>query len=87
VAARGAYHYNFTANPRIDTYGGVSLATRIESYSDNYKDNTLRGSYGGVNLDVGVFLGGRYLLTDNIGAFAELGYDMSYVKLGLTTKF
>ncbi|WP_022821985.1 hypothetical protein [Hymenobacter norwichensis] len=87
IAARGAYHYNFTDNPKIDTYAGLSLAARITRFSTNYSD-TYTESYGnGTSLDAGVFLGGRYLFTDKIGAFAELGYDMSYLKLGLTTKF
>lgn len=87
LAARGAYHYNFTANPKLDTYAGLSLAARIENYSSNYEDDALDNPYGGVNLEVGVFAGGRYLLTNKVGAFAELGYDMSYMKLGLTAKF
>ena len=40
-----------------------------------------------MSIEGGIFLGGRYLFTDKIGAFAELGYDMSYLKLGLTGKF
>ncbi|MBC8084031.1 MAG: hypothetical protein H7Z21_12540, partial [Hymenobacter sp.] len=87
VAARGAYHYNFTDNPRVDTYAGVSLAARIEKYSDNWSGTTLTNSYGGTSLEAGIFLGGRYLFTDKVGAFAELGYDMSYLKLGVTSKF
>lgn len=87
IAARGAYHYNFTDSPKVDTYAGVSLAARIMKYSDNYIDTSIGNYNNTTSLDVGVFLGGRYLLTDKLGAFAELGYDMSYLKLGLTTKF
>jgi hypothetical protein len=88
IAARGAYHYNFTDNPKIDTYAGVSLAARIEKYSNNYNGgNTPDNDYGKTYLDAGIFLGGRYLVTDKVGAFAELGYDMSYLKIGVTAKF
>ena len=87
VAARGAYHYNFTNDPKLDTYAGVSLAARIEKYATNFSGNLPDSSYGNTTLEAGIFLGGRYLLTDKIGAFAELGYDMSYLKIGLTTKF
>jgi hypothetical protein len=86
VTARGAYHYNFTNDPKIDTYAGVSLGARIEDYSDNYK-GSIGGSYGGTYLTSGVFLGGRYFFSDTIGAFAELGYDTSYWKLGFSAKF
>jgi hypothetical protein len=87
VAARGAYHYNFTTNPKIDTYAGLSLAARIEDFSSDFDDDVLNGSYGGAYLEVGVFAGGRYLLTEKLGVFTELGYDMSYMKLGVTAKF
>lgn len=85
VAVRGAYHYNFTDNPKVDTYAGFSLAARIEKHT-----NTLaiaEGNGGGVHLETGIFLGGRYMFTDQVGVFSELGYDMSYLKLGFTTKF
>ena len=86
VAARGAYHYNFTEDPKLDTYAGISLGARIESYSSNFS-GTISESYGGAYLTSGIFLGGRYYFSDNIGAFAELGYDVSYLKLGLSAKF
>ncbi|RAK68379.1 hypothetical protein DLM85_10180 [Hymenobacter edaphi] len=85
VAARGTYHYNILENPKLDTYAGLSLGVRVESYSTNY--DIYNNNYGGVALMSGVFLGGRYMLTDNLGAFGELGYDMSYLKLGLTARF
>lgn len=87
VGARGAYHYNFTANPKIDTYAGLSLAARIENYSNNFDDDALKDSYGGADLEVGIYAGGRYLLTNKLGVFTEIGYDMSYLKLGVTAKF
>lgn len=85
VAARGAYHYNVFQNPKVDTYAGLSLGVRVESYSTNY--DAYSGSYGGASLMSGIFLGGRYMFTDNIGAFGELGYDMSLLKVGLTARF
>ncbi|MCC3159965.1 hypothetical protein LJ737_22195 [Hymenobacter sp. 15J16-1T3B] len=85
VAARGTYHYNILENPKLDTYAGLTLGVRIESYSTNY--DVYSSNYGGVALTSGVFVGARYMLTDNLGAFGELGYDMSLLKLGLTARF
>ncbi|OON66727.1 hypothetical protein [Hymenobacter sp. CRA2] len=87
VSARGAYHYNILNNPKVDTYAGLSLGVRVESYSDNWSDSQYSNSYGGAALTSGIFLGGRYMFSDNLGAFGELGYDMSYLKLGLTARF
>ncbi|WP_400193366.1 hypothetical protein [Hymenobacter sp. B81] len=91
VGVRGTYHYNFTDNPKVDTYAGISLGARIESYKNTYVDDVLGkdyyDNYGGAYMYSGFFLGGRYYFTDNIGAFGEIGYDASYLKLGLSAKF
>ncbi|KAA9325548.1 hypothetical protein F0P96_19650 [Hymenobacter busanensis] len=90
VSARGTYHYNILENPKLDTYAGLSVGVRVESYKNTYFDNT--PGYDGYKssssyITSGLFIGGRYFFTDNIGAFAELGYDMNYLKLGLSAKF
>lgn len=90
VLVRGTYHYDLLHEPRLDTYAGVSLGARFEQYKDTYYDNVAgssTNSYGGTHLEAGIFIGGRYFLTDHLGAFAELGYDMSYLKLGLSGRF
>ncbi len=87
VAARGIYHYNITENPKVDTYAGISLGLRLESWKDTYYGNDYNNSYGGAYVHSGIFVGGRYYFTDKVGAFAEVGYDMSYLKLGLSAKF
>ncbi|MBG8553008.1 hypothetical protein [Hymenobacter guriensis] len=86
VGVRGTYHYNFTDNEKLDTYAGLSLGARIQSYSDNgYYSNT--DSWGGTYLTTGLFLGARYYVTEKIGGFAEVGYDMSLLKLGVSARF
>jgi hypothetical protein len=87
VAARGLYHYNLTENPKVDTYAGISLGLRLESWKDTYYGDDYNSSYGGAYAHSGIFVGGRYYFSDKVGAFAEAGYDMSYLKLGLTAKF
>jgi hypothetical protein len=87
---RAAYHYNFTQDQKLDTYGGVSLGLRFVSYKDTFLDSTPANdpdTWGGVTFAPGIFVGARYFLTDHVGAFAELGYDMSYLKFGLTGRF
>jgi hypothetical protein len=89
VLGRGAYHYNFTTDSRLDTYAGVSLGLRYVGYKNTLPDGTGtdRNEYGGAELAAGIFAGARYYLTDNLGAFAELGYDMSYLKVGISGRF
>ncbi|QJX46272.1 hypothetical protein HMJ29_04670 [Hymenobacter taeanensis] len=90
LLARGTYHYDLFHHPAVDTYLGVSVGMRIEMHNEKYDGVQLHdpdNPYGGVHLETGVFAGARYFLTKNIGAFGELGYDMTYLKLGLTGRF
>jgi hypothetical protein len=90
IGVRSAYHYNALNNEKFDVYGGLMLSYNILSYkySDNSGTSTFKGSGSyGSNLGLSAFVGGRYLFTDNIGAFAELGYGVSYLTLGVAFKF
>lgn len=90
IGVRSAYHYNAINNKKFDVYGGLMLSYNILSYkySDNggnygYKSS---GSYGS-HVGLSAYVGGRYLFTDHIGAFAELGYGVSILNVGLAVKF
>ncbi|HRE52896.1 MAG TPA: hypothetical protein PK339_15855 [Flavitalea sp.] len=86
VGARAAYHYNgFSNAENFDLYGGLMLSYNIVSYSDN-AGSGLNNAYGS-GLGLTGFIGGRYLFTDNIGAFAELGYGVSVLNVGVSFKF
>lgn len=84
VMGRGTYHYNFTSDPNLDTYGGVSLGFRYNFYKNEVSPNRDRYDGAGMHLAYGLFAGARYYLTERFGGFGEIGYDMSYLKLGLT---
>jgi hypothetical protein len=89
--ARGSWHYNaWHGNDKVDTYGGIMLAYRSLSFSNNtaYPSNYngLRYSYSGGGIDFTGFLGARYFFTDKIGAYAEVGYGVSVLQLGLAVK-
>lgn len=86
VGARGAYHYNgFESVPNLDVYGGVMLGYNIVKYSSDGTDQSFANSYGS-GLGFSGFLGGRWFFSDNIGAFAELGYGVSTLNAGVTFK-
>lgn len=85
VTVRGAFHYPVT--PEFDAYGGVGVGVRHGSTSYEGTYFTSDNSSGYNDLVAGVFVGGRYFFTDNIGVFGEVGYDQSFLKVGLTAKF
>lgn len=87
VGARGAYHYNgFTTVPNLDVYGGAMLGYNIVKYSSDGDDMAMANSYGS-GMGFSGFLGSRWFFSDNIGAYAELGYGVSVLNVGLTFKF
>jgi len=87
VGARGAYHYNgFTDLPNLDVYGGAMLAYNIVKYKTEGGGADLSNNYGS-GIGLSGFLGGRWFFTDNIGAYAELGYGVSVLAIGVTFKF
>ena len=83
VMVRGAFHYPVTS--QFDAYAGVGVGVRHLGYSSNYTGPGY--DYGSTGATSGLFVGGRYYFTPSIGAFAELGYDQTYLKAGLAVKF
>ncbi len=85
IGARGAYH--FAVNDKFDPYIGVLLGYNVGSVK---LDGTAAGSvvsptYGG--LAWAGFLGARYSFGKSVNAFAELGYGIAILQVGLNFKF
>lgn len=83
IAIRGAYHFKLS-NTKFDPYAGAGLAYRNFSYKSSVSSvNFAFGSPVGIQ----AFAGSRYFFTNNIAAFAEIGYGVSYLNIGGTIKF
>ena len=88
---RGAYHFaEFIKNDKIDLYLGAMLGENYARYTWTTTDVCPKtaSSYGqtsGGFIFAG-YAGCRYRFTDKIGAFAELGYGLSILNLGLNIK-
>jgi hypothetical protein len=90
IGARGSYHFNEVlnvSNPKLDVYGGAGLLYRHfkVKYSGEWDELYGKASSGDVTIDL--HAGGRYMFSDNIGAFAEVSYGISPLKLGVSLKF
>lgn len=85
IGVRGTYHLTLLKNKnnKFDPYGGVMAGLRIFRYKDTYYDD----SYGTVYPIVGLFVGAKYNFSRHIGAFAELGYDISLFRFGINLNF
>ncbi|MES1223214.1 MAG: hypothetical protein ABUT20_47410, partial [Bacteroidota bacterium] len=71
-------------NNKFDPYAGVTLGARIyqykNSYGSSYTDNSVYPTFG-------AFVGAKYNFAKSFGAFAELGYDISFARIGVCFNF
>lgn len=84
VGVRGDYHFYMT--DKLDTYGGVMLGYDIVSDKWHGEGEGENFSASGSDASFSIFVGGRYYFSDHIGAFAELGYGVAWLNLGLAFK-
>jgi hypothetical protein len=89
--ARGSYHLNEAlkiASPQLDVYGGAGLFYRHfkVKYNDHTEDEFDFKSSGG-DVVFELHAGARYMFSEKVGAYAELGYGISPLKLGVSLKF
>ena len=89
LAARGAIHYDLFKEEKVDTYGGVALGVRIQSFTDYIYNGSqyIKGSTSTTHALFALYLGGRYYFTDKLAGFGELGYGLGYLTIGLSYKF
>lgn len=89
IAARGSYHFgkHFITNEKLDLYAGPSVGFRAASYSSPDGYSGLYDNAYGSGIFFGAFAGAKYYFKPNMGAFAEVGYNASPVKVGIAFKF
>jgi len=90
IAVRGSYHANKLLNlnnDKLDLYGGAQLGYYISSFSDNSGFTGLYDNSYGNRVLFGLHIGGRYYFKPNLGGFAELGYGVASLKVGVAFKF
>lgn len=86
IAARAAYHWFPVETKKIDTYAGIVMGANIVNakyvgdYGMPYNPKKSRVLGGG-------YVGFRYLITDNLGVNAELGYNVAILNIGGSYKF
>lgn len=82
VGLRANYH--FGTSKKFDPYAGPTLGYNKVSLSD-------KGGYIGTIADseiiYGAQIGANYYFTKHVGAWAEIGYGVGLLNLGITFKF
>lgn len=86
IGFRSAYHYNgFTEAPELDVYGGAMLSYNNVSYSTS--GTGFGGNSYGSGIGISLYVGGRWFFSESFGAYAELGYGVSTLNLGVAYRF
>lgn len=65
---------------------GATLGLRYAGYHDTYGSNDYVSPYNS-GLYAGIHLGSRYMFSEKVGGFAEVGYGISALRLGVRAKF
>ncbi len=90
IGPRGVYHFDMvelTNNnnwSNIDVYGGAFLGLKFEKIKYENPINDRSEKNNNTELATDLFAGIRYGFTDNIGAFAELGFGVNYFNIGVS---
>jgi zinc transporter ZupT len=91
LGARGSYHLGkfIDLGPQFDPYAGLLLGYNIASASIKSNDPNINRAFGSVSsggLLFGAHIGLRYYHKENLGGFAELGYGISFLTVGVALK-
>jgi hypothetical protein len=84
LGARGNFHYPFL--DKLDTYAGVLLGYNIVTSKEFGTIGVYDYSPKSGSLAFAGYIGGRYYFSDKLSAFAELGYGIAYLTLGVGMK-
>ncbi len=92
IGVRGSYHFNEllnVSNEKLDVYGGVSLSRRGYTLKYEWSDgeHTEKEKVTAGDMVFGIHAAARYMFSNNIGGYAEVGYGISPLQLGLAFKF
>ncbi len=87
VGVRGTWHLSILKekNNKFDPYGGVLMGVRVYEYRDNGYNILTKSNK--VYPAVGAFVGAKYNFKRHFGAFAELGFDITFLRAGLNFNF
>jgi len=83
VGLRGTWHLSILKekNNKFDPYGGVLAGVRIYDFRDKGIGYDIKSNK--VYPAVGAFVGAKYNFKRHFGAFAELGFDITFLRSGL----
>ncbi|MGE0567803.1 MAG: hypothetical protein AB7O73_07630 [Bacteroidia bacterium] len=90
LGVRAAYHLGpLLEVENFDLYPGIAAGYNLAKYKRTTTDPNSSRTFTIEDRSrpfLGVYVGARYLFTDNLGVFGEFGYGLSYATIGLNIK-
>jgi hypothetical protein len=88
LGARGSYHFLQIPNEKFDVYAGLGLGYNIvsSSYDGPAANKVLVAAASGSYLFFAVHAGGRYYFSKNFAGYAELGYGLGILNIGIAMR-
>jgi len=98
IAVRASYHWTPPGVDKLDLYAGIPLGVRLDHYSEYDPIVTGYDVYGNPiykyeNVSgtatypfLGLYVGASYYFSSRVGVFAEVGYAVSAITIGLNFK-
>ncbi|MDQ3051779.1 MAG: hypothetical protein M3Q95_12890 [Bacteroidota bacterium] len=90
--ARGTFHYDLFRVKNLDTYAGSMIAFHSVSHKRDYPNNY--PNYNGPGRKTpgsaaypSIFAGAKYYFAPQVAAYAEVGYGVSWLTMGIAFKF
>lgn len=91
IALRGAYHLSseIIKVENLDLYGALQIGARIakQKYTGEADYGVGTSDWKDNNVHVGFIAGARYFFTPGFGVYSEIGYDVTWIKLGVVGRF
>jgi len=90
IGVRGTYHLTLLKdkNNKFDPYAGIMIGVKINHHKDTHFNSQANNPYNYGNAVVsGAFIGAKYNFAKVLGVFAEVGYDISFARVGLCLNF
>ncbi len=90
--ARGTFHYDLFRVKNLDTYAGSMIAFHSVGHKRDYPNN-YPSYYGpgrkspGSAAYASIFAGAKYYFAPQVAAYAEVGYGVSWLTMGIAFKF
>ena len=83
------FNWHFGDHDMIDPYFGLAGGYRSNNWSSDFEDQSLGELDINTLIPVGIeaTFGTRFLFTDNIGAYVEIGLARAFFQFGVTGKF